>query len=211
MHRYRGFYRDLDKSDDADDDNSEDAEQRGDLRKDGRYANLYWIPLGEGLGLGKSLLESPASGFDWSPVVQLGYDYSRLRAEQPLVPQDQMALYGEETTLQDATFESFIGSAGGGARYGQSNYSFTGMLLYGRSVQNQTMDIAADSSGGTRRERRLGTRMSFRMGVERLFERWVFGLSIMEDETSLELGKSRVESEVGGVILSAGTKFGSWR
>jgi len=171
-HKYRGFDRELEDQDGL-------YEQHSDMRKEGRYTNLYWLPAGEEVGLGRSMIREPPSGKAWTPVVQLGYDHTRIQ--------------DDSGQLANRTFDSYILSAGAAARYGREKWQGTGMMLWGKSLMN------GDESG---------SRFSFRMGGEHLRGRWIMGLALMMDQTTLPAGKTAIESTVGTMLMSFGTRLG---
>lgn len=204
-HSYRG----LANSDRDDGDASLDA-QRPDLKKVGRYVNIYGFLRGTELSYGDSLLSSrrkdEPEGKHWSPVGQLGYDYTDLSGNEPIAAHQDLNLSGDAASIESARYGSTILSLGVAGRTSAYKNRLIGMLLMGRSVETYDYRLA---DGRHRSGQSYGSRLSLRMGMERALTDWVFGLTLMMDETTMPFGDAEIQSQVGVLTLSLARIFGA--
>jgi len=202
MQNYEGFYRD---DDELEDDDSEDKvyEQRSDLKKTGRFLSAYYLPFGKSPDFGRSFLSGIIQRkINWSPVVQLSYDYSEIKSNGPLVPKDKFSLYGDDALFTGGRFETYTLSAGASGNFlMRRNTNFWGMLLFGRSAQYRFIQTSEGSKNGWQNPNSF----SLRLAADYLHGIWIYGLQFSINETELKLIDTTLNSTVGTVVVSAGT------
>lgn len=198
-HRYQGFTYSASGDDDGLTD--EDEENDPNLIKRGRYANVFFYPLGKDFDLGRRANEARHRGLRWSPVVQSYYERTDLSSSAPIIPAEYETDFGRDAGMRELRVEAY-GLAGGGAvKFGLEGWQTDFAMTFGRSVDFQEMAMA---TGAAQARRRMGRKMSMRLGGDVFVDGWDLGLAMMMDQASTPLSEGTLDTQLGVIQVSAG-------
>ncbi len=196
-YRYQGFSYSADQS--LDEANANDPG----LVKRGRYANVWFYPMGSDLDIGRRVDEAAHRGLRWSPVAQLCYERTDLESSQAIIPEKYQSNFGRDAAMKEVHVEGYGLAGGATVKFGTSDWQTDFGVTFGRSLDYQEMVM---STQDTQARRRMGEKMSLRFGGDCSLDRWNVGLAMMMDKSSTPLREGTVSSQLGVIQVSAGTQ-----
>lgn len=199
--RYEGFYEDLLESQGT----SDVFTKRADIKKQGRFVNLFFIPFGrknKDWHFTDSPFEDTKSEdrrFFWTPIVQVSYEEMELTSGSPMIPQEKYALFGEDATLMEADITSY-GLAGGAiANYDWEVHKLWIATTIGIARQESKLTYENNTTntdvGGS------GMNISLRSGYEYTWDLWRSGFSLMMDLKEYRLSEAELNTSTGSVLI----------
>jgi hypothetical protein len=196
-YRYVGFYKD------------EDAEkavylQHSDMKREGRYVNLFFMPLYESLKFSDFSGAVPANAkgdeFSWTPLLQISYEDALLHSTSPFISNTDLSLFKEDVDLTEADIVSLGVGAGALGSYQFETMRMWMAMSLGVASQNSRLKYS-DGSEKTGRSKVSGMNISLRIGMDHDWEEWKMGMSMIMDMREYKLENSDLSTDVGSVTI----------